>query len=294
MTQAPPPSQPVRKLPVFRTVAEGYGSFFRYLRYLPQAALLPVLLTLPLYRLYFDNLKEMVAEPAGASLQPLIILLFNVAFVLIIVLFYVSWFRLTLLGPDAGRPPWFPLPRRRHLCFLWKGFLVVLIYLGIGIVTFLSFILLMTLGSSVPSPFAELLSILWSLVPLVAFLLVTIRFCFVFAAVSVDEPYGLRNAWAHTKGQTLRLFAAVLLTSLPLYLLTIVMTLVVNPELIEPLDPQAPQDPAVVIEQLESTWLSSMLVGLPLGLCFVAIVIGTISAAFKATTGWYPAEPPTV
>ena len=294
VTQAPPPSPPIRKLPVFQVVAEGYRSFFRYLRYLPQAAFLPTLLTLPLYWFNLSIVKRIMADPTAASALPLVVFLINIAILLIIVLFYVSWFRLTLLGPDAGRPPWLPLPRRRHLCFVWKGLLVFLIVLGIGILIFVSVVLLSTLAPSPPEPLAKTLSVVASLLPLIIVFFVTLRLGFVFPAVAVDEPYGLRNAWTHTKGQTLRLFAAFLLTALPLYLLMVAVTLAMSPELLGPIDSQTPEDPAVVIERLESNWLVSTLVGLPLGFCFIAIVVGAFSAAFKITTGWYPANPAAV
>lgn len=290
MTQAPPPSPPIQNLPVLRVVAEGYRSFFHYLRYLPQAAFLPILLAVPLYWLNFSIVKRILADPTAVSAEPLIILLVNCLILLVLILFYVSWFRLTLLGPDAGRPPWLPLPRRRHVCFVWKGFLILLICLGLGIAILILVNLLSALVPKPPESLAKALSFAASLIPSLIILFVMLRLGFVFPALAVDEPYGLRNAWAHTKGQTLRLFAAFLLTALPLYLLMIIVTFVMSPELLTPIDPRTPQDPAVIIEQIESSWLVSTLVGLPLGLCFVAVLVGAFSAAFRITTGWYPPD----
>ena len=163
---------------------------------------------------------------------------------------------------------------------------------AIGIAAFLAFSLLLTaLAPSLPDSPSRTLSTILSLLPLAILLFATLRFGFVFPAAAVEEPYGLRNAWAHTRGQTLRLFAAFLVTALPLYLLMFILTGALLAELPGSVDAQAPEDPAVLIERIESDWLVSALVGLPFGFCFIAIVVGAFSAAFRITTGWYPPDP---
>jgi hypothetical protein len=102
----------------------------------------------------------------------------------------------------------------------------------------------------------------------------------------------LRNSWRHTKGQTLRLFVALLMTCLPIYVLMMAISLALTPSIFQPMDPGQLQDPVLAVEQFESRMLSSLLVGVPLGLSFMALSIGTVAAAFKSVTGWYPEPDP--
>ena len=301
MTEAAPPAEPLQKLPVFAVVSETYGDFFRYLRYLPQAILLPTLLSAPLYWVYLQNMKQMLVDPTGSSTQALLFIPINFGFFLISILFYVSWYRLCLLGPETGRPPLFPLPNRRHWRFLGYTLLMMAIYFAIAVFGSLVVAVgalvtgaLTTVPGAQPelSVPAAVLLVLWGLFLFVLIIFMLLRLSFIFPAAAVDENYALRNSWAHTKGQALRLFAAMLMTCLPIYLLMIAISLVLTPSLFEPFDQQQLQDPAQAIELLESQLFTSLLFGLPLGLSIAALFVGTFAAAFKAVTGWYPEPEP--
>jgi len=300
MTEAPPPSQPLQKLPVFEVVGEAYGSFFRYLRYLPQAALLPIVLSVPLYWTSLQNTKRMLVDPTGALGHWLWTIPINLAFFMIFMLFYVSWYRLCLMGPDAGRPPFFPVPNRRHWRLFGYSLLMIAIYLGIvifgGVPVLIGAALtgLLTTTGTQPeiSDGGVLLLVLWGLFLFLLVIFTLLRLSFVFPAAAVDEDYALRNSWSHTKGQTLRLFVALLMTCLPIYLLMMAISVALTPSIFQPMDPGQLQDPVLAIEELESQMLTSLLISFPLGLSFMALSVGTFAIAFKSVTGWYPEPDP--
>ncbi|MDJ0935212.1 MAG: hypothetical protein QNJ06_04035 [Kiloniellales bacterium] len=296
MAEASPPSQPLRKLPVFEVVGETYGSFFRYLRYLPQAALLPVVLSVPLYWVSLQSTKQMMIDPSAAASFLLWSIPINLAFFAIFMLFYASWYRLCLMGPNAGRPPWFPLPKRRHWRLLGYSLLMIVIYLVIAIFGGIPVLIGAALTGALTTTGAQpelsgggvsLLG-LWLIFLFVLAIFVMLRLCFVFPAVAVDEDYALRHSWGHTKGQTLRLFVALLMTCLPVYVVMMAISIATTPSIFQRADPGQFQDPVLAIEELQSQMLTSLFVGLPLGLAFMALSVGTLAAAFKSVTGWYP------
>ncbi len=299
MTEAPPPSQPLRKLPVFEVVGETYGSFFRYLRYLPQAVLLPTLLSVPLYWASLQNTKSMMTDPTGATGHMLLTIPINLGFFLIFMLFYVSWYRLCLMGPAAGRPPLFPLPNRRHWRLFGYSLLMIVIYFAIAIIGGLPVVIgaVLTGLLTTTGPQPELsdggvaLLLLWGLFLFVLIIFTLLRLSFVFPAAAVDEDYALRNSWGHTKGQTLRLFVALLITCLPIYLLILTISVALTPSIFTSMEPGQLQDPVLAIEEFENQMLTSLLYSFPLGLSAIALFVGTVAAAFKSVTGWYPAPP---
>ncbi len=301
MAEASPPSQPLRKLPVFEVVGETYGSFFRYLRYLPQAAFLPIALSVPLYWVSLQSAKRVMIDPSSVVSSVLWSIPINLAFFAIFMLFYVSWYRLCLMGPDGGRPPWFPLPNRRHWRLLGYSLLMIAIQFGIMILGGLAALIVSVLTGALatsgaqPELSGEGISLM---VPLVLFIFLLViftflRLSFVFPAVAVDEDYALRHSWRHTKGQTLRLFATLLMTCLPIYVLMMAISIATTPSIFQPPDPGQVQDPVPAIEELQSQMLTSLFVGLPLGLALMALSVGTLAAAFKSVTGWYPGPDPT-
>ncbi len=296
MAAASPPSQPLRKLPVFEVVGETYGSFFRNLRYLPQAALLPVVLSVPLYWVSLQSTKQMMIDPSAAASFLLWSIPINLAFFAIFMLFYASWYRLCLMGPDAGRPPWFPLPKRRHWRLLGYSLLMIAIYLAIamfgGIPVLIGAVLTGALTTTGAEPElsgggVSLLG-LWVIFLFVLAIFTLLRLSFVFPAAAVDEDYALRHSWGHTKGQTLRLFVALLMTCLPVYVLMMAISIAATPTIFQTADPGQLQDPVLAVEEFQSQMLTSLVVTLPLGLAFMALSVGTLAAAFKSVTGWYP------
>ena len=300
MTEATPPSEPLQKLPVFAVVGAAYGSFFRYLRYLPQAALLPVLLGAPLYWAYWKILQQVTLDPAGSGALGLLLLPLYVLLFFAFVIFCVAWYRLNLLGADRGRPPLFPVPKRRHWLFLGYSLLILVVYLAIvlffGVLPLAALAPLIGQDAATLNPAAALgiglLVPLWGLALFCLVVFVVLRLSFVFPAASVDEDYALHNAWAHTKGQVLRFFAALFLVSVPPVLGIMIFSLATPPELTGPQGDPAATDPAQIIAQMEDGLLYFVFVGYLLGLCYWAIVIGAVVAAFKGLTGWYPEPNP--
>ena len=300
MTEATPPSEPLRKLPVFAVVGEAYGAFFRYLRYLPHAALLPILIGAPVYWAYWRILQRITLDPAGSGALGLLLLPLYLLLFFSFVIFCVAWYRLNLLGPERGRPPLFPMPKRRHWRFLGYSLLIVVIYLAIVVLFgFLPMAALFPLlgqdeaaMNSATAAGGVLLVLVWMLVLFCLIVFMMLRLSFVFPAASVDEDYALHNSWAHTKGQVLRFFAALFLVSFPPVLAIMIFALATTPEFMMSPDGPAATEPALVIAQMEDYFLYSVSVGYVLGLCYWAIVIGAVVAAFKGITGWYPEPDP--
>ncbi|MDJ0946967.1 MAG: hypothetical protein QNJ30_26245 [Kiloniellales bacterium] len=296
MTEATPAGQPRQKLPVFKVVGEAYGSFFRHLLYLPQAALLPILLGAPLYWAYWQIVKPMILGAPGSFSRGLLLVLIYLVLIFTFIIFCVAWYRLELLGPDRGRPPLFPLPRRRHWRFLGYTLLIFLIYFAIALV--FGVLPMAALAPEIgpegaaldPAAAASvsLLLSIWWLVLFCVILFIMLRLSFVFPAVSVDEAYSLSDSWRHTKGQALRFFAALFLVSIPPVVVIMVFSLATTPDFMMSPEGPAGMSPEQVIAEMEDYFLYSISVGYVLGLCYWAIVIGAVVAAFKGLTGWYP------
>lgn len=300
MTEATPPSGPLRKLPVFAVVGEAYGSFFRYLRYLPQAALLPILVGAPTYWAYWTILQRIALDPGGSGALGLLLLPLYLLLFFSFIIFCVAWYRLNLLGPERGRPPLFPMPQRRHWRFLGYSLLIIVIYLAIVLVLGVLplAVLLPLLGrdaaaaGSAADVGGALLVIVWFLALFCLIVFMMLRLSFIFPAASVDEDYALHNSWTHTKGQVLRFFAALFLVSIPPVVAIMIFSLATTPEFMMSPDDPAATDPAQVIAQMEDYFLYSVSIGYALGLCYWAIAIGAVVAAFKGVTGWYPEPEP--
>ena len=294
MTEAMPAGQPRQKLPVFQVVGETYKSFFRHLLYLPQAALLPILVGAPLYWAYWQILKGMMLGAPGGASQA--ILLVPIYFVLIFtfVIFFVAWYRLELLGADREQPPIFPLPRRRHWRFVGYTLLIFLIYLAIGLVfgVLPMAALAPELGpdgaAMAQTTGLALLLPVWWLVLFCVIIFIVLRLSFVFPAVSVDEAYSLSDSWRHTKGQTLRLFAALFLVSIPPVTAIMIFSLATSPDFMMSPEGPAGMAPEQIVAEMEDHFLRSLIGGYVLGLLYWAILIGAMVAAFKVLTGWYP------
>lgn len=292
MNEAAKTSQTSQKLPVFKIVAETYRSFFHNLRYLPQAALVPALLSVPLFWAHWNLHLQAVVDPTRVVESVALLFASYLAYLVIFVLFCVSWYRLILLGPATARPPALPFPRRRH----WRAFGYILLTLLLYLVA--TVIGVLALGS--PANFetantegaesitTSLLQALWGLGAVAFTAYIALRLSFVFPAASVDEDYALRDSWRHTKGHTLRLFAVIFLVSLPSFLVLVVFSVTTNPAFEIPAGGTAAMDPAQLATEIENFFLFRAPIGNLLGLCSWAILIGAVAIAFKSVTGWYP------
>jgi hypothetical protein len=279
MSQTTPPPAALRKLPVMATVSEAYGRVLGNLRLLVRAASLPFLMTLVLV---------VVSFPAAAS--PLLTgLMFIVGF-LPYTIFGVAWHRLTLLGPVAGAPPLVPAWAQRHWRFL--GYLAAVTLIGYGVA-----VMVLSIALTVVRPGAEVMPLAWSVVLFVGALIlayVMMRLSFVFPAVAVDEAYRLRHAWTHTKGQGLRLLAAVLVTAVPMLALMWALSELFGGFLVEPeiagqegMSREAKVE--AFIEENFVTLFVSQLVIAALNYVLMALLVSVVSIAFRTCTGWVPA-----
>ncbi len=281
MSETTPPPAALRKLPVMATVSEAYGRVLGNLSLLVRAALLPFLMTLLLVAVSFP----MAASPLLAGLA--MILGF-----LPYTIFGVAWHRLTLLGPTAGAPPLVPAWARRHWRFL--GYLVAVTLIGYAVT-----VMVFSIALTVVQPGAEIRPRAWSVVLVTGVLIlayVMMRLSFVFPAVAVDEAYRLRHAWTHTKGQGLRLLAAVLVTAVPMLALTWVLSALFGAFLV--VETGAAPDPysAAPEAQMESFIAENFLVIFitqvvmaALNYVLMALLVSVVSIAFRTCTGWVPA-----
>ena len=276
MSHATPPTAAIRKLPVGATVFEAYGRVSGNLQLLARAAAFPFSLSIFL-----------VALAALGRAQPVMAGLVAILGLAPYTMFGVAWHRVTLLGPTAGRSPLVTPWERRQWRFL--GYLVAVTLISYGVA-----ITIMSLAITFAPQSAEDKSIfVWIMLGVIALVMtyIMVRLSFVFPAVSVDEEYRLGHAWTHTKGQGLRLLAALLLTALPLVLIIWVASYVLD-ILLFPAEPEA-----VSGGELPSTasvsaaaFALSQLVIVALNYVFMALMLSTISISFRNCTGWVPAS----
>ena len=224
---ARPPAGPVATLPVFATVAGAFRSaLLENIRYLPRAALSPVVISLLLFLLQVRfGLTEVPSEEEPAAVNMTGNLLFSLAGLVPYVMFAVAWHRLILFGPQRGLPSYLPSWGTRHWLFLAYMF-------AIGIVLFLPFLGAdvvgrAVLGSASQGPAesgqsAALLVLLWIAVAVFAGWLAS-RLSFVLPARAIDESYGLGDSWRQTRGQGFRILAAVILVNLAILLPSLVV-----------------------------------------------------------------------
>lgn len=277
MSQITPPTAAIRKLPVSATAFEAYGRVFGNLQILARAAAFPFCLS------FF-----LVGLAVLGRAQPVMAGLVAILGLAPYTIFGVTWHRVTLLGPQAGHPllvaPW----ERRHWRFL--GYLIAVTLISYGVaVTIMS--LALTFAPQGPEDQAVFaLAALAVIVIIMAYL--AVRLCFVFPAVSVDEEYRLGHSWRHTKGQGLRLLAALMLSALPFVLLIWVASYALD-VLLFPAEPEAmsgaqlPGPPATVSA---SAFALSQLIIVALNYVLMALMLSAISISFRSCTGWVPAQ----
>ena len=278
MSQTTPPPAAVRKLPIGATVSEAYGWVFGQLGLVFRAAVFPFTLSLALIVLSFS-------VPATSILSGLFLILGLVPYAI----FGVAWHRLTLLGPAVATPPLIPGWARRHWRFLGYLAAVALVSNGVAITV-------MTLAFGVTGAAAN--PILNAVVVpgiFVFAIYIMMRFSFVFPAIAVDESYGLRHAWAHTKGQGFRLLGAVLLTMVPIVLLLWVVSTIFGafvfteaalPEGQGSAPPEA-QLQAFIEQNLTAIFVLLLLLS-AINYILIALIVSVISIAFRTCTGWVP------
>ncbi|TQV76202.1 hypothetical protein [Denitrobaculum tricleocarpae] len=266
-----PPEEAVTSLPIIASVKESYRLLFSNLWAVPAAVFLPVLIYFLWYLLLHTTGILAVFAGSGRSNPLAGFFLLFLAFAVqafAMSLLYVAWHRLTLLGPEHGRPRFLYAIRRRH----WRFFANALLVLTIVIIAvFLTVLLLTTIMP--PAVMAFLVSIVY--------IALLVKFAFVFPAIAVDENYGLLNAWKQSRGQELRLVAGFVLCFLPAFALYFLVNWDAVVQLATSGQAQITPRPF---------WLEAFVTVFSLlnGLA----VVSYLSIAFKTCSGWVPATPP--
>ncbi len=282
MSQTTPPTLALRKLPVGATFAEAYRLVSARLDPLVKAAAIPYLMSTVLAVLSF-------VVPSNWTLTMLVTILGFVPYTI----FGVSWHRLTLLGPSAGAPSVMPAWSRRHWRFL--GYICAVTLIGYGlmaVITLIGVLLAMSLGESAVL-FLALAGIFGGSV---VFLYMMMRLSFVFPAVAVDETYRLAHAWTHTRGQGFRLIGLVLLTTLPVFVVSWALAGILGiplfGDLTMPTGTEGAPPEAVmqdVMAENAASYIVFQLIMGAVGYLFTGLMVSAISIAFRSCTGWVPA-----
>jgi len=192
-SQNQPPPQAVANLPVIDTLTKAFAATYGRPGLLLRAATGGLLL---------------LAATAAVSLalppNPFTLMLMVIAPFAAYTHFGVNWYRIMLLGPEGLVRPTLRWDRR-HWRFLGYGLALTGVLLVINILL------------SLALPFA-------GPVITICLLYLAARCSFLFPTISVEEPYSLALSWQHTKGQGLRLTAALLIAGLPLLLAVVLLS----------------------------------------------------------------------
>ena len=276
MSDVIPPAV-VRLLPAREVAIDSYRFVFAHSTDLARALALPFLIEIIL------RFGAFVTPNSGIWAYPI---LWECLYVIPATIFGVAWHRLALLGQLAGKPSVVAALQRRHLRFYLFALAIALLYFFVTMM----FHSLETayVGSSEPeTPQSDVLFyvaivIFGLLLPYVAG-----RLSFVFPAISVDEEYGFRDTWRHTRRQGLRLWALLLAMFLP----TAFVFGVIIPALDRAfhMDRPSAEIPESIVANMAYEILG-FLIGFVSEYLKMALVVTAISLAFKTCTGWVPAE----
>jgi len=247
-------------LPIGESVRNAYARLGELLGQLPRAAAGPYVLSLLL------SLPAALFPPGPSSE-----LAFALLSLLPYTLFAVAWHRLVILGPAIAPPRLVPAWRSRHWRFLGYSLLLV----GLAAPGALAAVLLA--GLLMPAQgVASLLLVVLS----VGLAYLFARLSLVLPATALDEPYRLRHAWEHSRGQGLRLLAILLLALLPLMFVTLLVGSLLG-GLVAPAEAGSPSAAQFILFQL---------VAAVIGYTATAISLTVISQAFRSLAGWYPGD----
>ena len=282
MTDSPPETA-VQTLPVLGSIKESHTAVFGHPSLFVRAVAFPLLLSIVLW-LIWDSLSEV--ESAALDVSAFYIDLIPYAF------FGVAWHRLTLLGPDEGRPSLLPRPSRRHVIFFIFAAIVTSIYhFPVRAVE-----TAVDRGWAIETPGSDdflswAVSVGIVLVLLVFYLgipYLMFRFSFVFPAAAVDERYRLSHSWRHTQHQGFRLMLLGGAVGAPAYLLVLLISVHLDAAF-------GIYDPTKELSfgSIDGVFYAVLTYVLLPALSYVpiALVVAAISLAFRTLTGWVPAGP---
>jgi len=281
-TSVPPPSSAVRPIDARATVRQAYDSVFGRAGLLVTAAAVPLMLSMAIEVLSFYG--------HGAAL--LLTLLSFIPYTL----FAVAWHRVTLLGPAAAAPRLMPSWSVRHWRFLGYSLAVMLISFLVWIPFGAAFGVILSRGQGMEmSPGQAGLLMILGLAVALGFGYLSMRLSFVFPAVAVDENYRLTHTWAHTRGQGFRLLWTVILAAIPmvavLWILGAALSAYLAPEVTgvggSRGAPAGEDMRDFMATNPQAIFLAQIIISV-VNYVFLAVVISTISIAFRTATGWVP------
>lgn len=200
--------------------------------------------------------------------------------------FGVNWYRIMLLGPAGLIRPTLRWDRR-HWTFFGYGLALgsVLLVIYLAVTALLPFL-----------PGAVVAVALWYLAA---------RCSFLFPTLAVAEPYSFALAWRHTKGQGLRLTAALLIAAIPLYMtISLIVSLVVLATMgdaftalmelqgnggFDPDNTEANDAFAEAVAAIPPvTLISVKMIFEALTMVVLAVLFSIVALAFRICTGWVP------
>jgi len=289
MNQSSPPPAAVSRLPVLATVREAYGIVLGEPGLLLRAVAAPFLLSILIAGLT-------LAMPA----YPLISFMLAIASLIPYAIFGVAWCRLTLLGPEAGRPALAPSWAPRHWRFF--GYQVALSIIAFGLIVppllIGTFQAAMVAGAE-NSGAAVAAFLLGEIAVVVGTVYLAARLSFVFPAAAADEIYTWRHAWAHTRGQGMRLLGTIALSIVPAVTVLWVIAQALGVFVLPEIDSSTVRDganPEEIIQQYladnAGLIVAAQIVMTGMSYLVMAVTMSAISIAFRISTGWVPAVAP--
>ncbi len=218
-----------RRFPLLALVRASYNFVFEYKTLLPFVLLQPALIYLG-FSLLLDigGFETSGEESFGRDLQGHVSFSVNgVALMLVLFapasLLFVAWHRVILLAGAGGPPRWFYAPRKRH----WKyfGYMSAGLFAGMFSLVFsaIAATVIMAFLASLAGFLALILYYLFMATLPAAYVILFVRFSFIFPAIAVDEALGLSDAWYQTTSITWPLSVGFLLCFLPGILLLLAM-----------------------------------------------------------------------
>jgi len=283
-----PPTAAVARLPVLVTVRQAYAVILGEPGLLLRAIAAPFLLSILI---------------AGLTITmptfPVVSFILAIAGLVPYTIFGVSWCRLTLLGPEAGRPQLFPSWTSRHWRYFGYQVAVAIIAFSLLVPPIIMGALQVTLVASASNVGAAMAFLLAEISVIIGMVYLAARVSFVFPAAAVGEIYGWRHAWAHTRGQGMRLLGVIALSMVPaitvLWVIAQMLGIFILPE-IDPAVVQNGASPEQVIEQYladnAGLLATAQIVMTGMSYLVLGVTMSAISIAFRVSTGWVPAAAP--
>ena len=289
MAQSAPPSDAIGKISTMEIFRTAHAIVFGNLRDFLRAAALPIFLT------WVIGIYAATSGSIGSAAGLFLLMVMLIPHVL----FAVAWNRFVLLGPVEGAPPLFPKWQVRHWRYLSVFLRMLAVQLLVGF--FLSSIASGFITWSNPELAGAAIdpaTLTPDMIPGEAKLAMAIvmgilfyiyfRMSFAFAAVSVDEEYGLMLSWRHSKGQGLRILLTVVVTLAPMGLVLFLLVWVIGSIF----------SPGIDIEEASqqtipwSLFILELVLIKPLQFIVFALSITAIAEAFRQATGWVSHQSP--